>query len=94
MIFKKRKLKPKYENLARLTAYMLFKLYENIEDFEKFKEHINNNMSFDIINDEFIIVKDSKYNIMYFIKRIGKELHIYKANEYNYYILRDKESRN
>ena len=62
MIFKKRKLKPKYENLARLTAYMLFKLYENIKDFEKFKEHINNNMSFDIINDEFIIVKDSKYS--------------------------------
>lgn len=87
MRFRKRKLTPKYEKLARLTANMLNEFYKN-EDIENLEEYFNNNIVFDVISDEFIIIKDCKKNIMYFARRIHKNLHIYKATEYSYYIFK------
>lgn len=90
MIFRKRKLIKEHENLARLTANMLNEFYKN-EDIENFNEYFDSNIIFDVISDEFIIIKDCKKNIMYFARRIHKDLHIYKSTEYSYYILKNNK---
>lgn len=88
MIFRKKKLTQKYVNLALLTTKMLNEFYKN-EDIENFNEYFYKNIIFDVISDEFIIIKDTKKNIMYFVKKIYKKLHIYKTSEYSYYILKN-----
>lgn len=91
MDFEKRILKEtfKIKNLEVLITDLLFTLYD-FKTCEHFEKYVIKNMSYDIISSDFILIKDNKKDILYFIKNQNGMLHMYISYKHEYCTTKSK----
>lgn len=79
----------KIKNLEVLITDLLFELYD-FKTYEHFEKYVIKNMSYDIISSDFIIIKDDKKDIFYFIKNQNGMLHMHVSYKHEYCTAKSK----